>query len=147
MSNFRHKNRRESFPDLYNFKHRDSNSEYNPEEVSESFHWFADYNDLDLDKTETEIVKKRRNFAITRSKSFAHPVDHERRPQRKSVPDGEKQIKKKKSSVFSSTEVDHHRHTSVETLIQVSSLSIDLILIILFQELRQVHRSEVAEDG
>ena len=73
----RGKSPRETFPQLMG-EHSDSNS---LDEVSDSFHWLLDLDspDHDHDKcpynsTDEEIVKKRRNFAITRSRSFAHPV-------------------------------------------------------------------------
>ena len=97
---FRHKQRKEKFPEICNFDlNRFNVSEPTPpEEVSDSFHWLMDFDscsgsdqvDPDLDeedghhlvngrhsqisRRQYDIVKKRRNFAITRSKSFAHPV-------------------------------------------------------------------------
>ena len=59
-------------------EYSDSNS---LDEVSDSFHWLLDLEspDHDHDKcpfnsTDEDIVKKRRSFAITRSRSFAHPI-------------------------------------------------------------------------
>ena len=121
--------RRESFPDLYNYKTTDSNS---AEEVSESFHWVLDLKDFASDKNEDDIVKKRRNFAITRSKSFAQPVNSERRPLRRSCLNENRRPKEKKSLVFGPTEVapSYDEVQSVESLIQVrqqTSLGLDQI--------------------
>ena len=98
---FRHKHKKEKFPEICNFDlNRFSVSDPTPpEEVSDSFHWLMDFDscsgsdqvDPDLhdgddhchpghgrhsqvSRRQYDIVKKRRNFAITRSKSFAHPV-------------------------------------------------------------------------
>ena len=103
---FRYRNRRESFPDLYNFKQKDSNS---AEEVSESFHWLVEFNDVSADRREYDIVKKRRNFAITRSKSFAQPMSSDRRPLRRSCFQEEKEKKGRKSLVFATPEVSVRR--------------------------------------
>ena len=96
---FRHKQKKEKFPEICNFDLNRFNvsDPTPPEEVSDSFHWLMDFDscsgsdhvdpDLDQDdhhqrhgrhsqisRRQYDIVKKRRNFAITRSKSFAHPV-------------------------------------------------------------------------
>ena len=104
--------------------HSESNS---LDEVSDSFHWLLDLEapDHDHDKcpfnsTDEDIVQKRRSFAITRSRSFAHPVGiSPRKPERR----------RKKSCVafVEGEEHDYKRgniYKSLDTIIEVLSISI-----------------------
>ena len=75
--NPRGKGPRERFPQLMG-DYSDTNS---LDEVSDSFHWLLDlessghdHDKCPFNSTDEDIVKKRHNFAITRSRSFAHPV-------------------------------------------------------------------------
>ena len=82
----RHRPRKETFPDSYNYDLARCGAESPQDEVSDSFHWLLDFatssGDPEVDWEEEEecrrrqydIVKQRRKFAITRSKSFAQPV-------------------------------------------------------------------------
>lgn len=85
----RHRPRKETFPDSYNYDLARCSRGVSPQdEVSDSFHWLMDFEtssrdpEADWEEEEGEecrrrqydIVKQRRKFAITRSKSFAQPV-------------------------------------------------------------------------
>ena len=79
----RNKNKKPSFPEICHFDMNSYNSNNPQEEVSDSFHWLLDFNndstsetydDMSLDRKQYDIIEKRRNFAITRSRSFAQPI-------------------------------------------------------------------------
>ena len=126
----RHRTRKETFPDSYNYDLARCGTESPQDEVSDSFHWLLDFEassenpvcDWEEEEGEREecrrrqydIVKQRRNFAITRSKSFANPVSKYLVPDERAV--GRKKysqpcfqnnkVIRKKSLVFKSPEIE-----------------------------------------
>ena len=124
----RHRPRKETFPDSYNYDLARCGAESPQDEVSDSFHWLLDFEtssgDPEVDWEEEEecrrrqydIVKQRRKFAITRSKSFAQPVskfvnsDERAAAGRKKYSEQPRvqnnKVVRKKSLVFKSPEIE-----------------------------------------
>ena len=125
----RHRPRKETFPDSYNYDLARGSRGVSPQdEVSDSFHWLMDIEtssgnpeaDWEGDEDECrrqqyDIVKQRRKFAITRSKSFAQPVSKfvntdervERKKYSQQLPRVQNnKVIRKKSLMFKSPEIE-----------------------------------------
>ena len=126
----RHRPRKETFPDSYNYDLARCGAQSPQDEVSDSFHWLMDFETSSLDpeadweedreeecrRRQYDIVKARRKFAITRSKSFAQPVSKyldtdERVAGKKKFSQPclqNNRVVRKKSLVFKSPEIESH---------------------------------------
>ena len=105
------------------------------DEVSDSFHWLLDFETSSADpeadweeeecrRRQYDIVKQRRKFAITRSKSFAQPVSKLINPEDRAAAGRKKyshqpivqnnKVVRKKSLVFKSPEVESNERDGKE---------------------------------
>ena len=128
---YRGKVHREKFPLVWG-ECSDSNSLDEVSQVSDSFHWLLDLETPDHDHakcpfntTDEEIVKKRRNFAITRSRSFAHPIGVS---QRRPVPE---RVRKNSRVAFVNQEA-RTTFESLEFVIEVWPLSFKMFCTLLY---------------
>ena len=131
----RHRPRKETFPDSYNYDLARCGAESPEDEVSDSFHWLLDFETSSADpeadweeeecrRRQYDIVKQRRKFAITRSKSFAQPVSKLFNPEDRAAAGRKKyshqpivqnnKVVRKKSLVFKSPEVESNERDGKE---------------------------------